>query len=150
LHIIYLSTYRNYTGIELCFSCPSHTYASKCTPCISEDSFCPFGSVEEISYSIFKSIEQDQDYPESPENILFDDVLMQNMFSFNTQSSHCLLVSPITWVFFVIAVGSIIAIGMTIHEAFGPGKHTIRDWTKQMLKKSRSYRRRRSKSVFFY
>jgi hypothetical protein len=127
--------YRNYTGIELCFPCPNGTYSSNCSPCTSNDSFCPFGSVEEISYSLFQSIEQDQDYPESPENTVFDDVLMQNMFSFNTHSIHCLVVSPITWVFLVIVIGIIVAIGMTIHETFGPSTHTTRDWIKLMLRK---------------
>ncbi len=63
------------------------------------NSFCPVGSIEEISYSDFKSIEQDEDYPKSPENTVFDDILLQlNMFSFNIQSIHCLIVSPVTWV----------------------------------------------------
>ncbi|CAF1543520.1 unnamed protein product [Adineta ricciae] len=128
-------TYRNYTGIELCFPCPEGTYSSDCLPCRSNDSFCPFGSVEEIAYSTFESNDQDQDYPESPENIVFDDILMQNMFSFNVQSIHCLLVSPITWVFVVIMLSVIIAIVTTIHEYFGPGKHNIRDWIKQILRK---------------
>jgi hypothetical protein len=128
-------TYRNYTGIELCFPCPNGTYSSNCSQCTTKDSFCPLGAVEEISYSVFESIEQDQDYPESPENTVFDDVLMQNMFSFNTQSIHCLLVSPITWVLLVITVGISLAITMTIHEALGPVKHRIRDWAKTMLRK---------------
>ncbi|CAF3345973.1 unnamed protein product [Rotaria socialis] len=130
-------TYRNYTGIELCMPCSNDTYAysNSCSPCTLSDSFCPYGAVEEISYSTFESIEQDQDYPESPENTVFDDILMQNIFSFNTQSGHCVLVSPITWVLLVIGFGVILAGGIFIHEAFFPGIHITRDGTKQILKK---------------
>ncbi|CAM4819053.1 unnamed protein product [Rotaria magnacalcarata] len=90
-------TYRNYTGIELCIPCSNGTYAysNSCSPCTLPDSFCPYGAVEEIAYSTFESIEQDQDYLESPENTVFDDIFMQNVFSFNAQSDHCVLVSPI-------------------------------------------------------
>ncbi|CAF3715353.1 unnamed protein product [Rotaria socialis] len=118
-----LGTYRNYTGIELCIPCTNGTYAysNSCSPCTLPDSFCPYGAVEEISYSTFESIEQDQDYPESPENTVFDDILMQNMFSFNTQSGHCALVSPITWVLLVIGLGVILAGGMFIHELWAGG-----------------------------
>lgn len=120
-------TYRNYRGIELCFPCPSGTYSSNCSRCLSKDSFCPVGSVEEIFYSDFESLEEDEDYPESPENIAFDDVLMQNMFNFNTESIHCLVVSPMMWVLVVIVMGISITIGVTVHEKFGPRTHPMRD-----------------------
>jgi hypothetical protein len=128
-------THRNYTGIELCFPCPNGTYSSNCSPCTSKDSFCPYGAVEEISYSTFESIEQDQDYPESPENTVFDDLLMQNMFSFNTKSIHCILVSPFTWIFLLTAIGMIVAIIMIIRDVFYPGTHAIRDRVKQILRR---------------
>ncbi|CAF4849211.1 unnamed protein product [Rotaria magnacalcarata] len=130
-------TYRNYTGIELCIPCSNGTYAysNSYSPCTLPDSFCPYGAVEEISYSIFESIEQDQDYLESPENTVFDDILMQTIFSFNAQSGHCVLVSPITWVLLVIALGIILVGGMFIHEAFFPGIHITRDGTRQIFKK---------------
>jgi hypothetical protein len=127
-------TYRNYTGVELCIPCPNGTYSSNCLPCTLQDSFCPYGAVEEITYSMFESIEQDQDYPESPENTVFDDLLMQNMFAFNTQSIHCLLVSPITWTFVVVGFGIIIAICMAIHEIFSPNTHIMRNRAKQILR----------------
>ncbi|CAF4806839.1 unnamed protein product, partial [Rotaria magnacalcarata] len=84
----------------------TYAYSNSCSPCTLPDSFCPYGAVEEISYSTFESIEQDQDYLESPENTVFDDILMQNIFSFNAQSDHCVLVSPITCVLLVIALGT--------------------------------------------
>jgi hypothetical protein len=130
-------TYRNYTGIELCMPCSNgtYTYSGNCLQCTSPDSFCPYGAVEQIFYSTFEPIEQDQDYPESPENTVFDDLLMQNMFSFNPQSVHCLLVSPITWVFLVIGLGIIVAIAVVIHEVFFPGTTILRDWAKQILRR---------------
>ena len=128
-------TYRNYRGIELCFPCPHGTYSKNCSKCLSKDSFCPMGSIEEISYSIFQSIEQDQDYPESPESTTFDDILMQNIFSLNTKSVHCVVVSPITWVVLVMVIGLIVAITVIIHEIFGPKTHLMRDWTKQLLRR---------------
>ncbi len=128
-------TYRNYTGIELCLLCLNGTYSSNCLPCNSNSSFCPSGSIEDLSYSIIESILQDEDYPESPENTVFDDLLMQSMFSFNTQSIHCLLVSPLTWTFVVFAIGILISIVMSIHELCSPNTHSMREKTKQILKK---------------
>ncbi|CAF1190241.1 unnamed protein product [Didymodactylos carnosus] len=109
-------TYRNYSGIELCFPCLNGTFSTDCQPCISNDSFCPIGSIQNLSYSVIKSIEQDQEYPESPENTVFDDLLMQNIFSINTKSGHCVRVSPITWVLVVMATGVIVIIAIVIYE----------------------------------
>ena len=128
-------TYRNYTGIELCIPCPNGTYSSSCSLCTLQDSFCPYGAVEEISHSIFESIEQDQDYPESPDNTVFDDLLMQKMFSFNTESMHCLLLSPMTWTLIVIGLVMIVAIGVIIHEVYEPNSHTMRERAKQIFRK---------------
>ena len=128
-------TYRNYSGVELCFPCPHGTYSNNCSKCLLKDSFCPMGSIEEIPYSIFESNELDQDYPESPESTTFDDILMQNMFNLKTESVRCILVSPITWVMLVMFIGIIIAVGVTIHEIIGPKDHSMRDWTKDILRK---------------
>jgi hypothetical protein len=121
-------TNRDYAGIELCYPYPS---SSNC----SADSFCPYGAVGEVSYSVFESIEQDQEYPESPENIVFDDLLMQNMFTFNLNSIHCLLVSPVTWVLLVLVIGFTLAAGMAISEAFCPRYHMMRDRAKRIFRK---------------
>jgi hypothetical protein len=121
-------TSRDYYGIELCYP---NSSSNNC----SEDAFCPYGGVGEVSYSEFESIEQDQEYPESPENVVFDDLLMQNIFMFNPKSMHCLLVSPITWVLLVIIIGVTIAICMAISEAFCPHHHIKRDHVKRIFKK---------------
>ncbi len=128
-------TYRNYSGIELCLLCPNGTYSSNCISCQSNNSFCPSGSIEDLSYLLIESIIQDEDYPESPENTVFDDLLMQNMFSLNTQSISCLFLSPLTWTFIVFTIGILIAIIMIIHELFSPNTHAMRERTKQILKK---------------
>lgn len=121
-------TSRDYSGIELCSPYP---LSSNC----SEDLFCPYGAVGEVSYSAFQLIEQDQEYPESPENIVFDDILMQNMFMLNLKSVHCLLVSPLTWVVLAMVVGFTIAIVMTISEVFCPHHASRRHHVKQIFKK---------------
>ncbi|CAF0984169.1 unnamed protein product [Adineta ricciae] len=125
----YRGTSRNYSSIELCY--PESSSASNC----STDLFCPYGSVGEVAYSAFESIEQDQDYPEAPENTVFDDILMQNIFSFNLKSVHCLIVSPTTWVFVVMIIVGIIVIGMECSERFYPHQHYIRDRAKQIFRK---------------
>jgi hypothetical protein len=121
-------TGRNYSGIELCSPYPA---SSNC----SEDLFCPYGAVGEVPYSEFQSIEQNQDYPESPENVVFDDLLMQNMFTLNFNSIHCLLVSPLTWVVLVMIIGFTVAIIMTISEASCPHHQSKRHCVKEIFKK---------------
>lgn len=121
-------TNRDYSGIELC---SPYSSSSNC----SEDSFCPYGAVGDVSYSAFQSIEQDQDYPESPENVVFDDLLMQNMFALNLKPIHCLLVSPLTWVLLVMVIGFTVTIIMTISEAFCPHHQSRRDRVKRIFRK---------------
>ena len=124
-------TYRDYDGIELCYPCSP---SSNCSLCTSNDSFCPYGAVGEIPHSMLEAIEQEQEYPASPENVVFDDLLMQNMFIFNIQSSHCLLVSPLMWVIVFIGVGLTVALIMTISEVVCPHKHTMRDRAKRIFR----------------
>ena len=125
-------TYRDYAGIELCYPCLPSTNCSLCT---SNESFCPYGAVGETLHSAFESIEQEQEYPASPENVVFDDLLMQNMFIFNIRSSHCLLVSPLAWVVAFIVVGVSVAIMMVISEVICPHKHTVRERAKRIFRR---------------
>ena len=127
-----LGTYRDFTGIELCHPCPS---ANRCALCASPDAFCPYGAVGEISYSAFEPIHQVQEYPESPENTVFDDLLLQNMFTFNTHSRHCMIVSPLTWVLVVVGLGCIVAVTMSISELVCPTKQTARDRAKKLFRR---------------
>ena len=123
--------HRKYTGIELCIPCLDSTFSSSCQACTSNNSFCPYGNVEELSYSAFKSIEQKQEYPESPENTVFDDILMENMLRWNTHSAHCLLVSPMTWVIMVIGFGVTVAIVVIISEIRCPNALCRRNRVKE-------------------
>ena len=127
-----LGTHRDYEGIEVCAPCSSSSHCSLCT---STDSFCPPGAVGEITHADFESIEQEQEYPESPENTVFDDLLMQNMFVMNIRSSHCTLVSPLTWVLVIIGIGCSVAIGMAISELVCPHKHSMRNRAKNIFRR---------------
>ncbi|CAF0825007.1 unnamed protein product [Adineta steineri] len=122
-------TNRTYAGIELC-----SPYSSSSMNC-SEVAFCPYGAVGEVLYSAFESIEQIQEYPESPESTVFDDILMQNMFSFNVNSVHCLLVSPLVWVVLVMVIGLFVALFLTISEALYPQHHSMQDNVKKIFRK---------------
>ncbi|CAF0882448.1 unnamed protein product [Adineta steineri] len=130
---------RSYASIELCIPCENGTMSSldgtSCEACSDPDMFCPYGAVAALPSTALESVEQEQDYPESPETTIFDDLLMQNMFSFNTKSLHCVLVSPITWVLLVIGFGSLILIAMAISTVICPGKHPVRDKAKAIFKK---------------
>ena len=132
-------TYRSYASIELCTPCRNGTMSSSggssCDACIDPDMFCPYGAVAALSYVAFESVEQDQDYPESPETTVFDDLLMQNMFTFDTRSLHCVVVSPVTWVLVVFGFGSSILIAMGISTIICPGVHPMRDKAKRIFKK---------------
>ncbi|CAM4833787.1 unnamed protein product [Rotaria magnacalcarata] len=127
-----LGTYRDYPGVELCCPCSG---SSNCSLCTSENSYCPYGAVGDIKYSEFESVSQNQAYPESPDSTVFDDILMQNMFNLNFKSVHCTLVSPLTWVFFVIFIAFIVVIGMTLSEKLFPSHHIIRNQAKQLFRR---------------
>jgi hypothetical protein len=88
-----------------------------------------------VPYTAFDPIVQEQYYPESPESTVFDDILMQNMFSLSTKSIHCLVVSPMTWVLVCFGLGSIVLISMGISAIACPGKHPARHQAKRVFKK---------------
>ncbi|CAF1259770.1 unnamed protein product [Adineta steineri] len=97
-------TFKNWVGVYICYPCTAGqmntddgnaewlTYG-----CDGENSICPLGSITNDTYSdMTTSISQEVSYPESPESIIFDDILIVNMFSFGTSTS-CLMVSPVFW-----------------------------------------------------
>ena len=132
-------TYRQYASIEICIPCPNGTMSNtggiNCDTCPDRDVFCPYGAVNALPYNAFEAMEQEENYPESPETTVFDDILMQNMFSLGTQSRHCVLVSPITWVLVVFGFGGLILMAMGISTIICPGVHPIRDKAKGIFKK---------------
>ncbi|CAF0920691.1 unnamed protein product [Adineta steineri] len=101
-------TYNDITTVGPCKLCPTGTknsgYStiSSCTACNSS-SFCPLGSIADIPLSSVNNISQALAYPESPDSIIFDDILIQAMFSIGSTPS-CILVSPLFWTVIVIAM----------------------------------------------
>ncbi len=97
-------TYKNWVGVYICYPCSAGTMTIddgniECSvyDCDGNNSFCPLGSVTNDTYSdLLTFVSQVVSYPKSPDSTTFDDILMENMFTFG-QSSHCLLVSPIFW-----------------------------------------------------
>lgn len=129
-------THRDYAGIELCAPCPNGTYSSACVRCNSSFSFCPYGSVTELADSTLKSIEQIQDYPDSVESTVFDDILMHNMFMLNWVSTRCALKSPMTWVLALIIFGIITMLILVILESHYASTNKLQNRIKQILKKT--------------
>ncbi|CAF0926360.1 unnamed protein product [Adineta steineri] len=115
-HICLPGTYKNRSGIHDCILCPTGTKnpgnsSLQCISCLS-GSFCPLGSVNDVSHSALETIMQATAYPTSPESTIFDEILIQNMF--NIGSGHCLLVSPLFWTLIVAGVAIIIIIIMVV------------------------------------
>lgn len=86
-------------GVHDCQLCPSGmknpgNAAIECLPC-SSGTFCPLGSVHEVPMSALETIMQAYAYPKSPESIIFDEILIGNMFYIGLD--HCLRVSPLFW-----------------------------------------------------
>jgi len=105
-----------------------------CTACASS-AFCPLGAVAEVDSSELETISQAQVYPKSPESTIFDEILIQNMFSIGT-SFHCVLVSPLFWTFAVMAMVTLILILMVVLKFWinHPKKHVWRTQIKNVFR----------------
>lgn len=109
-------TYRNRTGVHDCVLCPTGTKNPgnaniQCDAC-SSDSFCPLGSVADVSKSTLKTISQIVPYPLSPESTIFDEILLHNMFTIG--SGRCVFTSPLFWTLIVASTVILIIIIMEI------------------------------------
>ncbi|CAF3684936.1 unnamed protein product [Rotaria sp. Silwood1] len=131
-------TYKNQTGIHDCILCPSGTKnpgnaTTQCTRCSSK-SFCSLGSVHDVPQSALISIAQVIAYPRSPESIIFDEILIQNMFHIG--SGRCLAISPLFWTLIVASLAVIVLIIMAILELFinNPTATKIRRLVKHVFK----------------
>ncbi|CAF0880444.1 unnamed protein product [Adineta ricciae] len=131
-------TYKNRSGIHDCSICPSGTKnggnsSTQCVACAT-NSFCPLGSVSDIPLSALTTTKQVIAYPKSPESIIFDEILLQNMFHIG--SGHCLVVSPIFWSLIVAAFAVLIVILMSIlkHRVDHPQSRKIRQRLKCIFK----------------
>ena len=113
-------TFKNQSGIQDCTLCPTGTKnpgnsTTACLPC-SPNSFCPLGSVHEVPESALQTINQSVPYPESPDSVSFDEILINNMFSI--RAGRCLLISPLFWTLIVGFIGIIFIIIMELLEHF--------------------------------
>ncbi|CAF0749589.1 unnamed protein product [Adineta steineri] len=109
-------TYKNKSGIHDCLLCPTGTKnpgnaSDQCISCLN-GSFCPLGSVADISQSALNSIFQVVPYPQSPESTIFDEILIHSMFTIGP--GRCVLISPLFWALIVAGVVIIIIIIMEI------------------------------------
>ena len=135
-------TFKNDDGIFPCSLCPIGTNnkgdkpSIYCTNC-SLNSFCPIGSITNIDQSDLNSYSQAFIHPRSPEVIIFDEILLQNMFSIGS-NDHCLFTLPLFWVLFVIAIVLIIFILMIILKRCvrHPRGHRIRKHVKNIFRQT--------------
>ncbi|CAF1279980.1 unnamed protein product [Rotaria sordida] len=92
-----------------------------CITC-SSSSFCPLGAIYEMNSTLLTSISQAYAYPRSPEMDVFEDILLNNMFSLGS-TDHCLVVSPIFWTLILLAIFLILLLVMaSLYWWFPPEK----------------------------
>ena len=92
-----------------CVVCPEGTFktanqSSQCIPCQANVSFCPIGSVAELSITALDPLSQLEFYPQTPENDALEDILLVNVFSVNF-SPQCMMKQPVFWAAVIIGVG---------------------------------------------
>jgi len=113
-------TYKNQSGIQDCTLCPTGTrnpgnFTIVCIPC-SPNSFCPLASVNEVPQSALETVIQAIPYPKSPDSAIFDEILIENMFSIG--SGRCLFISPLFWTLIVSGLALTVLIIMGILKYF--------------------------------
>ncbi|CAF1462073.1 unnamed protein product, partial [Rotaria sordida] len=78
--------------------------------------------IYEMNSTLLTSISQAYAYPRSPEMDVFEDILLNNMFS-SGSTGHCLVVSPIFWTFILLAIFIILLLGIaSLYWWFSPEK----------------------------
>jgi hypothetical protein len=110
-------TYKMTTGIQSCSPCPAGTKngghdITSCVPC-ANNTFCNLGATNDLPSSILSNVIQATPYPTSPENTIFDDILIQNMFTIG-RTFHCIIISPIFWAIIVASIAFIIMFCMIL------------------------------------
>jgi hypothetical protein len=132
-------TARNTTSFGPCFVCPPNTKnngtsGTECETCTTNDLLlCLRGSLVEIPLVNVTNYNQAVPYPNSPDLVEFDDVLLQNIFSFTTISPYCLAISPLFWASLTIGLGFIIYIVMCVLTCF-PQYKPHRRFLKKLFK----------------
>ena len=101
-------TYKTDTGVHPCVICPSGTRnpgglpALSCLNC-SSSNFCPLGALYEMNGTVLVPESQAFAYPRTPDMDVFEDILLNSMFSFGS-TLHCLRVSPIFWTMILLSI----------------------------------------------
>lgn len=119
-------TYSDQYGITLCTPCPNETYSSggavHCSACESvANTYCTYGAVAPINYESINVPSHDQSYPESPEGVIFDDILLESMFKLSKHAGYCSIASPMTWVLIIIGFNAILFIMMGLSACYSSG-----------------------------
>jgi hypothetical protein len=121
-------TFKQSPSIGLCYVCPPGTKNPKksnmtdieCEPC-GQDAYCPLAAVDDVLTDPYTlRITQAQSYPESPDLTIFDDILIQNMFSLQIVPFRCLLVSPLFWTLITTSLAVLILVVAGVLQMF-PG-----------------------------
>ncbi|CAF1282790.1 unnamed protein product, partial [Didymodactylos carnosus] len=129
-------TFKSSSGIGPCFVCPPGEKNPgdtdiECVWC-QTTSFCPLGAVNDVNYSTVESISESRAYPKSSDDTIFDDILIQDMFTIGS-SSHCIVVSPIFWTSIIIIFAILILVLMATLKFF-PKKENYRMFMKKIFK----------------
>ncbi|CAF4103030.1 unnamed protein product [Rotaria socialis] len=131
-------TFKNQSGIHDCTLCPSGmknpgNFTTFCIPC-SSDSFCPLGSVNDVPQSALENVIQAVPYPKSPESVVFEEILIKNMFLIG--SNRCVVISPLFWTLIVgtLAVGVLIIMGISKYIIKDPRKKRTRELIKKIFR----------------
>ena len=131
-------TYKAQVGIYTCLLCPTGTKnpgntSQQCLLCLN-GSYCPLGSVADVSRSVLRTTVQVKAYPQSPETTIFDEILIQNMFSIGP--AHCLVVSPLFWTLIVAGIALLVITTMGLLKVFiaNPSDRKVRHRLKCILK----------------
>ena len=113
-------TFKNASGLGPCIVCPPWTrnpgtsVASglACTLCDSDGThFCTLASLAEVNRSAVYSYTQATDYPDNPDTMDIDDILLQNVFHIGSDPT-CFVISPLFWTIIIGSVCIIIWITM--------------------------------------
>ncbi|CAF3974682.1 unnamed protein product [Adineta steineri] len=115
-------TYKNEVGYGICTICspqtknPGNKPAIECSSCLS-NSFCPLGSIDDVTLINYTSYIQTFTYPDSPDMNNYDDIIVQNIFSIG-HSVRCLIIAPLFWTSLAIVLCFIIWFIMTMGKIF--------------------------------
>jgi hypothetical protein len=121
-------TYKQSPSIGPCYVCPPGTKNPKtsnvtdieCEPC-SSDAYCPLAAVDDVLSDPYTlQITQALSYPESPDSTIFDDILIQNIFSLQISPRRCLLISPLFWTLLTVGLAGLILVIASVLQLF-PG-----------------------------